>query len=115
MAATEVGTRIDVREPTDDAVGCVSARIGGEFGPEICFAVGRGEFGDWYISLNKILFDVAGIEPQPIHVAAGRGSAEALVRLFAALYERARSAANGEAQAKENDQCGRAVTWPRTP
>ena len=88
-----MATRIDVREPTDDAVGCVSARVDGEFGPEICFAVGKGEFGDWYISLNKILFDVAGIEPQQLHIAAGRRDAERLVQLFAALYAQIVSAA----------------------
>lgn len=79
---------IDVREPTDDVVGCISARVG-EFGPEICYAVGQAsEYSDWYVSLNDALFTAAGIEPERIHVVAGgRRDAECLVRLFAALYE----------------------------
>lgn len=90
--SADVTTRIDVRDPAVGEAGCVSARVGGEFGPEICYAVGR-EYGDWYVSLYEILFDAAGIEPQQIHIVAGRREAEDLVRLFAALYAQIASAA----------------------
>lgn len=78
--------RIDVREPAGGQAGCVSARVG-EFGPEICYAVGH-EYGDWYVSLNEVLFAAAGVDYQPTHVAGGRRGAEQLVRLLAALYGR---------------------------
>ncbi len=79
----------DVREPTDDQVGAISARAGGDkFGPEICWAVGK-QFGDWYVTINELLWVAAGLEPQRTCVAGGRSDAENLVRLLAALYERA--------------------------
>ncbi|MFN3005163.1 hypothetical protein [Mycolicibacterium wolinskyi] len=90
--SADVTTHIDVREPTEGEVGCVSARVGGKFGREVCYAVGR-EFGDWYITIQPDVWVVAGIEPQPIHVAAGRRDAERLVRLLAELYSQIVSAA----------------------
>ena len=78
---------IEVREPTDDVVGCVSARVGA-FGPEICYAVGR-EFGDWYVAIQPVVAAVAGVEHERTIAAGGRRDAEHLVRLIAALYERA--------------------------
>lgn len=81
---------IEVREPTDEYVGCVSARAI-EFGPELCWAVGE-KFGDWYVTMNESLWVAAGLEPQRTYVSGGRDGAENLVRLLAALYVRAVSA-----------------------
>ena len=81
---------IDVREPaTENPVGSVSARAG-QFGPEICYAVGS-EYGCWYVVPAPALFTAAGVEPSRIYVEGGRRDAENLVRLFAALYEKLRT------------------------
>lgn len=79
-------TVIDIREPVDGQAGCVSARVG-EFGPEICYAVGK-EFGDWYVFIQPDVAAAAGIDHQRIYVAGGRRDVEQLVRLLAALYGR---------------------------
>lgn len=102
----EHGIRIDIREPADDApVGCISASVGTKYGPEICYAVGK-EHGEWYVQMNKILFDAAGIEEERIYVAGRRDDAEKLVRLFAALYEQAVDAPSVvDWNDDEDDQC----------
>lgn len=79
---------IEVCEPTPDAAGSISARAS-RFGPEICYAVGR-EHGDWYVIVNDVLHEAAGIKTKRIHVAGSRDGAEQLVRLLAGLYDVAR-------------------------
>jgi hypothetical protein len=77
---------IEVREPTDAEVGCISARSG-QLGPELCYAVGR-ECGAWYLSVSPAAAEAAGIGHRRIHMEGGREDADHLVRLIAALSER---------------------------
>lgn len=77
---------VEVREPTPELVGSVSACTG-KYGPEICFALGR-KHDRWYIEIGKALFNAAGVEQQAIYVDGSRQDAERLVRLLAALYDK---------------------------
>lgn len=83
------GITIETRDPEDGQVGSISARTGGEFGPEVCWAVGH-EFGEWYVVVNQPVAEAAGVEHQRTQIACHRQEAEYLVRLIAGLFERAR-------------------------
>lgn len=81
---------VEVCEPSDaaDAIGSITARMG-EFGPELCHAVGR-ELGQWYVSVHSIVTAAAGMgDDERVRFSCYRDEAERIVRLIAGLFESA--------------------------